>query len=162
MKTLILQRHAKAEKDGDDDLCRFLTPVGLSNADAQGETLRQLEIYPELILHSHAMRAKQTAEIMAVKLELSEGYTVEDTELYECDSSTLVSIIRNLPDDADSVLIVGHNPAIEIVADSLGMSGFGHFRSSEMVILNFDIDQWRGISPRSCVENKFIAKPETE
>ena len=160
MKTLILQRHAKAEKDGDDDLCRPLTPGGLSDVDFQGETLRQLELYPELILHSPAMRARQTAEIMAVKLELSQGYTVEDAELYNCDSSELVAIIRNLPDDADSVLIVGHNPAIEIVADTLALSGLGHFRPSEMVIMNFDIDEWRSISQRSCIDNKFIAKPE--
>ena len=43
MKTLILQRHAKAEKDGDDDLCRPLTPGGLSDAASQGETIRQME-----------------------------------------------------------------------------------------------------------------------
>ena len=160
MKTLILQRHAKAEKDGDDDLCRPLTPGGLSDAAIQGETLRQLELYPELILHSHAMRAKQTAEIMAVKLELSQGYTVEDTSLYECDASDLVTIIRNLPDDVDSVLIVGHNPAIENAADSLGPSGFGHFRPSEAAIYTFDADEWRSIALRNCSENKFLAKPE--
>jgi phosphohistidine phosphatase len=160
MKTLILQRHAKAEKDGDDDLCRPLTPVGLSDTAFQGETLRQLEIYPELILHSPAMRARQTAEIMAVKLELSQGYTVEDSELYCCDSSDLMAIIRNLPDEVNSVLIVGHNPAIEIVADSLGPSGFGHFRPSEAAVYNFDIEEWRSISPRSCTDNRFLAKPE--
>jgi phosphohistidine phosphatase len=160
MKTLILQRHAKAEKDSDDDLCRPLTPVGLSDADFQGETLRQLEIYPELILHSSAMRARQTAEIMAVKLELSQGYTVEDAELYNCDSSDLIAIIRNLPDEVDSVLIVGHNPAVEVVADALALSGLGHFRPSELAILNFDIEEWRSISQRSCTDNKFIAKPE--
>ena len=160
MKTLILQRHAKAEKDGDDDLSRPLSPVGLSNAAVQGETMRQMELYPELILHSHAMRARQTAEIMAVKLELSQGYTVEDSELYCCDSSDLMAIIRNLPDEVNSVLIVGHNPAIEIVADSLGPSGFGHFRPSEAAVYNFDIEEWRAISPRSCTDNRFLAKPE--
>ena len=160
MKTLILQRHAKAEKDGDDDLCRPLTPGGLSDAAVQGETLRQLEIYPELILHSPAMRARQTAEIMAVKLELSQGYTVEDTDLYNCDSSELITIIRNLPDDVDSVLIVAHNPAVEFAADALGPSGFGHFRPSEAAIYNFDIDEWRAIAPRACTGNKFLAKPE--
>lgn len=160
MKTLILQRHAKAEKDGDDDLCRPLTPGGLSDVAVQGETVRQLEIFPELILHSHAMRAKQTAEIMAVKLELSQGYTVEDTDLYNCDSSELITMIRNLPDEVDSVLIVGHNPAIENAADSLGPSGFGHFRPSEAAIYYFDIDQWRAIAPRACTGNKFLAKPE--
>lgn len=157
---MILQRHAKAEKDGDDDLSRPLSTVGLSNAAVQGETMRQMELYPELILHSHAMRARQTAEIMAVKLELSQGYTVEDSELYCCDSSDLMAIIRNLPDEVNSVLIVGHNPAIEIVADSLGPSGFGHFRPSEAAVYNFDIEEWRAISPRSCTDNRFLAKPE--
>lgn len=160
MKTLILQRHAKAEKDGDDDLCRPLTPGGLSDAAVQGEALRQLEIYPELILHSHAMRARQTAEIMAVKLELSQGYTVEDCDLYNCDSSDLMTMIRNLPDDVDSVLIVGHNPAIENVADSLGPSGFGHFRPSEAAVYNFDSSEWRAIAPRDCISNRFLPKPE--
>ena len=157
---MILQRHAKAEKDGDDDLSRPLSPVGLSNAAVQGETMRQMELYPELILHSHAMRARQTAEIMAVKLELSQGYTVEDSELYCCDSSDLMTTIRNLPDEVNSVLIVGHNPAIEIVADSLGPSGFGHFRPSEAAVYNFDIEEWRAISPRSCTDNRFLPKPE--
>ena len=160
MKTLILQRHAKAEKDGDDDLCRPLTPVGLSDAAAQGEALRQLDVYPELILHSNAMRARQTAEIMAVKLELSQGYTIEDAELYNCDSCTLISIIRNLPDDVDSVLIVAHNPAVEVVADTLSLSGLGHFRPSEAAVCTFDISEWRSISQRSCTDNKFIAKSE--
>ena len=160
MKTLILQRHAKAEKDGDDDMSRPLSPAGLSNAAIQGENLRQLEIFPELIIHSPAMRTRQTAEIMAVKLELSQGYTVEDSELYTCDSSELVSIIRNLPDDVNSVLIVGHNPAIETTADALALSGFGHFRPSEAAIFNFDIEEWRAISPRNCLDNKFLPKPE--
>ena len=160
MKTLILQRHAKAEKDGDDDLCRFLTPVGFSDADFQGETLRQKEIYPELILHSPAMRARQTAEIMAVKLELSEAYTVEDADLYSCDSAELVAMIRNLPDEVDSVLIVGHNPAIENAADSLGNSSFGHFRPSEAVIFTYDIEEWRALAPRACISNTFLPKPE--
>ena len=157
---MILQRHAKAEKDGDDDLSRPLSTVGLSNAAVQGETMRQMELYPELILHSHAMRARQTAEIMAVKLELSQGYTVEDSELYTCDSSELISIIRNLPDEVNSVLIVGHNPAIEIAADALALSGLGHFRPSEVAICNFDIEEWRAISPRNCTDNKFLPKPE--
>ena len=157
---MILQRHAKAEKDGDDDLSRPLSPIGLSNAAVQGETMRQLEIYPELIMHSNAMRARQTAEIMAVKLELSQGYTVEDNDLYLCDSSELMAIIRNLPDDVNSVLIVGHNPAIENVADALALSGFGHFRPSEAAIFNFDIEEWRAISPRNCLDNKFLSKPE--
>ena len=157
---MILQRHAKAEKDGDDDLCRSLTPVGLSDADFQGETLRQQEIFPELILHSHATRAKQTAEIMAVKLELSQGYTVEDANLYNCDSFELIAMIRNLPDDVDSILIVGHNLAIEIAADALGNSSFGHFRPSEAAVFTFDIEEWRSIAPRACIDNQFLPKPE--
>ncbi len=160
MKTLILQRHAKAEKDGEDDLARTLTPGGISDTASQGEAIRQLEIYPELILHSPAMRAKQTAEIMAAKLELSQGYTLEDAELYSCDGSELVGLIRNLPDDSDIVLIVAHNPAVELAADSLGNAGVDHLRPSEAVILQFDVDDWRSVNPRNCTASQFLPKPE--
>lgn len=159
MKTLILQRHAKAEKEGDDDLLRPLTPGGISDAAAQGETIRQLEIFPELIMHSPAMRARQTAEIMAAKLELSEGYTVEDAALYECDAPELVTAIRTLPDDADTVLLVAHNPAVEAAADTLGTAGIDHLRPSEAVILTFDVAEWRDVSQRNCVAARFLAKP---
>ncbi|MPN47418.1 hypothetical protein SDC9_195020 [bioreactor metagenome] len=161
MKTLILQRHAKAEKDGDEDLLRTLTPIGISDAAAQGETIRQLEIFPELILHSPAQRARQTAEIMAAKLELSEGYTVEDAALYECDSCELIALLRNLPEDCDTVLVIAHNPAAEIAADSLGSAGIDHLRPSEAVILQFDTEDWREIGIRNCSASKFIAKPES-
>ena len=162
MKTLILQRHAKAEKEGDEDLLRPLTPGGISDAAAQGETIRLLEIFPELILHSPAMRAKQTAEIMAAKLELSEGYTVEDAALYECDDHELIAIIRTLPEEADTVLIVAHNPAVETAADALGTAGIDHLRPSEAVILQFDTDDWREIAVRNCTATKFLAKPEQD
>ena len=162
MKTLILQRHAKAEKEGDEDLLRPLTPGGISDAAAQGETIRLLEIFPELILHSPAMRAKQTAEIMAAKLELSEGYTVEDAALYECDDHELIAIIRTLPEEADTVLIVAHNPAVETAADALGTAGVDHLRPSEAVILQFDTDDWREIAVRNCTATKFLAKPEQD
>ena len=160
MKTLILQRHAKAEKDSDEDRLRPLSPIGISDAAAQGETIRQLEIFPELILHSSAQRARQTAEIMAAKLELSEGYTVEDAALYECDSSEFIAIVRNLPEDCDTVLIVGHNPAVETAADALGTAGIDHLRPSEAVILQFDTEDWREVGIRNCSASKFIAKPE--
>lgn len=157
---MILQRHAKAEKASDDDISRSLTPGGLIDAANQGEAVRQLEIFPELILHSPAMRARQTAEIMAAKLELSQGYTIEDNELYNCDSSELVTMIRHLPDESDIILIVGHNPAIEIVADTLSNAGVDHFRPSEALIMHFDIEEWSTISQRSCRSSQFMTKPE--
>ena len=160
MKTLILQRHAKAEKDSDEDQLRPLSPIGISDAAAQGEAIRQLEIFPELILHSTAQRARQTAEIMAAKLELSEGYTVEDAALYECDGFEFIALVRNLPDDCDTVLIVGHNPAVETAADALGTAGVDHLRPSEAVILQFDTDDWREVGVRNCSASKFVAKPE--
>ena len=162
MKTLILQRHAKAEKEGDEDLLRPLTPGGISDAAAQGETIRRLEIFPELIMHSPAMRARQTAEIMAAKLELSEGYTVEDAALYECDDLELVTAIRTLPDDTDTVLVVAHNPAVEAAADALGTAGIDHLRPSEAVILDFDTDDWREVSQRNCTAARFLAKADQD
>ena len=69
-------------------------------------------------------------------------------------------LTKGTPYDVDSVLIVGHNPTIEIAADALGNSSFGHFRPSEAALFTFDINEWRAIAPRACISNRFFAKPE--
>lgn len=159
MKILILQRHAESEIDGDDDLSRSLSPVGFSQAAVQGETFRELELYPELIMHSTAMRARQTAEIMAVKLELSQAYTVEDQELYTFNAFELIEQIRALPDDVDSILIVGHNPAIENAAYALATNKLVPFKTAEAALFKFNTENWQTISPKNCVEHKFFNQP---
>ena len=156
---MILQRHAESEIDGDDDLSRSLSPVGFSQAAVQGETFRGLELYPELIMHSPAMRARQTAEIMAVKLELSQAYTVEDQELYTFNAFELIEQIRALPDDVDSILIVGHNPAIENAAYALATNNLVPFKTAEAALFKFNTENWQNISPKNCVEHKFFNQP---
>lgn len=159
MKILILQRHAQAENAGASDLRRPLSPTGLSQAAMQGEKFQQEQITPELILHSSAMRARQTAVIISGKLELPQECTIEDANLYTFNFFELMDQIRALPDAFDHILIVGHNPAIENAAYALSGGQLPPFNTSEAAFFRFDTASWQNISPECCREHKFFKQP---
>jgi len=117
MKTLLILRHGKAEQYSEDgDKGRALTARGASD----GEKIAKHFGAPDLIVASNAERAAQTARIAARMT----GYTADiiwNSSIYEASLSTLTEIIRSLPPDANTVLIVGHNPGFEELAALLAV-----------------------------------------
>ncbi len=105
---LILWRHAEAE-DGEPDIDRALTAKGQKQARKMGEWLTSQLPDSCKILVSPARRALETVEPMGRKFkvlaELAPGAAVND-------------ILRaaNWPGAKDSVLVVGHQPALGQVA----------------------------------------------
>jgi phosphohistidine phosphatase len=67
LKTLLLMRHAKSSwKHTElDDHDRPLAKRGKRDAPRMGQLVRQEELVPQLILSSTAVRARNTAEIVA-------------------------------------------------------------------------------------------------
>ena len=66
MRRLFLIRHAKAELSvGRDDYARKLTERGRADARRVARTLAARRFLPELLIHSGAARAKETADIFA-------------------------------------------------------------------------------------------------
>lgn len=160
MKQLILIRHAKAEKDADSDRMRMLSTDGVLDAAAQGDVLRQLDLSCDLIVHSPAERARQTAEIIAAKLDMPPGYLLEDSELYGADEYTFIDIMRELPDDIDSVAVVAHNPTLAYVVATLSLEAPEKIRPADAVILKFDTEHWRDINSNFCMSTEYLPRPE--
>jgi len=114
MKTLLVLRHAKAEREEPlgSDHERSLTKKGAKAARRIGELLREKQRTPDLVLSSNAARARSTAELAAAeagyhgKLELL-------PELYLAEPPAYLDALRRLGNDAARVLVVGHNPGIE-------------------------------------------------
>ena len=70
----------------------------------------------DLVVCSTAVRARATAEPIVEVL----GCPVHHTRaIYEEGLNGLVDLIRGLPDEATTVLIVGHNPGMERVTSVL-------------------------------------------
>ena len=119
MKTLLILRHAKTQSDAPaGDHARELTERGHRNAAAMGAYIHNLTRPPDAIITSDATRALQTAEIVAAAVDFAAPLTVEP-RIYAADLDTLLAIVRRIPDEVHSAMIVGHNPGFEELAEAL-------------------------------------------
>lgn len=118
-KRLYLLRHAKSDwtDETQHDFDRPLAERGERAAIAMAGYLATRGIRPDLILSSMARRARQTFELVAPALD---GIPVlfED-RLYTFAADALHKRLQGVPDTVSSVLVVGHNPALQELAMGL-------------------------------------------
>src|ERR1700730_4777270 len=121
MKRLIVVRHAKAtHKPGFDDIDRPLTGRGRGDAKRAGEWLLSDELIPELVLCSTSCRTRQTWDQLAIALAAGRDIDVQYVRrLYEAGDDDVLDVIGATPDDVRTLMIVGHNPAMQDVASGL-------------------------------------------
>ena len=65
----------------------------------------------DIVLSSTALRAVETIEI--IKPSIKDTKIIYKKELYTFDDQIMIEFISKINDDISSVLIVGHNPAIQ-------------------------------------------------
>jgi len=151
VKTLLLLRHGKAESyNADSDRERMLTGRGARDASSVGEWLADGGLLPDLVIASDAARARQTANLAAEAMHY-DSPIAHNSALYGASLETLLNIVRDLPDQSDRALLVGHNPGFEELAHCLAASAppFGAMPTAGIVALRFDSDQWSNISEQS-------------
>src|SRR5215204_3560558 len=106
MKTLLILRHAKTQPDAPaGDHARELTERGHRNAAAMGTYIQNLTGTPNAIITSDATRALQTAEIVATAVAFTAPLTVEP-RIYAADLATLLAVVRRIPDEVSSAIII--------------------------------------------------------
>ena len=121
-RTLVLLRHAKAETPGTKrDFDRRLTEKGEADADAAGAWLADEGLGPGLVLCSSAARTRQTWHGVAVALaqaapERPAPEVHYEDGLYEGGRTEVIDLLRAVPDDVGTVLVVGHNPTMSDVS----------------------------------------------
>ena len=123
-RRLWLLRHAKSSWDhaGLDDRERPLAPRGARAATLMRGYLEAETIHPDLVLCSSALRTRET--LAAVLPALGQDLVVRvDPSLYSFDAQALIAIVRDLDDDVGSVLLVGHNPAMQELVLTLAARG---------------------------------------
>ena len=123
MKRLFLLRHAKSSWDDPDldDHDRPLAPRGRRASALLAEHLRRERIRPALVLCSSARRTRETLERLMPALDPVEVRI--ERGLYGASSEDLIQHLHAVPDDAESVMLVGHQPAIQKLALDLAGTG---------------------------------------
>ncbi len=122
MRRLILLRHAKSDRPaGVRDLERPLNKRGRRAAPAVGARLAEEGLRPDLALVSPATRTRETWA--AVKEAL--GNPPEETvpEIYEAAAEDILAAVRRAPEEAGTILVVGHNPGLGDLAAMLAGAG---------------------------------------
>lgn len=121
---LFLVRHAKSSWSDDslDDHDRPLSARGERAASLLGAHLAQHPSPPSLALCSSALRAVQTLDRIAALLPAPPAQRIESA-LYHADTQAALECISRLGDGHACLLVLGHNPTTEILAEQLAGGG---------------------------------------
>ena len=145
MKTLLVLRHAKSSWDdpalGDHE--RPLNKRGRRDAPRMGELVREYGLIPDVVLSSDAVRARLTAEAVAEVARYA-GEILVDPHLYMASPADIISLLPTVRENAETVMIVGHNPGLEKLVEQL--TGERHdLPTATLAQIGLPIDQWRDL-----------------
>jgi phosphohistidine phosphatase len=160
MKTLLLLRHAKAgPKDGPiPDFDRPLAPRGQRDAPEMGRLLRQLNLLPDVVITSAALRARQTAEAAIAGGELLAELRI-DQSLYDADAGGYRKVLQRLPGDPAVVMLVGHNPVMEdLVHQHSGR--YLPMPTAALAVLTLPIVHWSDLRISTRAESSGVYRPK--
>ena len=120
MKTLLLLRHAKSSWKQPElaDHDRALNERGKRTAPLMGVLLQDEDLIPDLILCSSAVRAHITALLVA-KACAYMGEIKKTRKLYLAEPQDYIEVLRQVDEKHARVLVVGHNPGLEMLIEAL-------------------------------------------
>jgi phosphohistidine phosphatase len=117
--TLILLRHSKSDWSGDEaDIDRPLAKRGRRQATEAGLWLATHVDRIDMAVVSTARRARATWNLVSADLG-ERPETRHDEDAYAASERELLDMVRRLGDELRTVVLVGHNPGLEDLADIL-------------------------------------------
>jgi phosphohistidine phosphatase len=157
-RLLYLMRHAQSadKQPGQADNERELTLKGMQDATQIGRHLYSEKIIPKFILSSTAIRAKTTAQLVSDVWKYETEKIQLEEELYEASVRTFLQLVKQLDDSIDSIMCVGHNPAISYLAEYLTKAEIGDMSPGSLVIIQFQTKSWNDSNEGTGALTTFI------
>ena len=161
-KTLYLLRHAKSSWEDPTlaDHDRPLAPRGRRASKVIAEYLRRQRSEPRLVLCSSSERTRET--LKRISAGLCGGVEVRIEErLYTATASALLERLREVDARVNSVMLIGHYPALQELALSLAGTGVDLTRLQEkfptagLATLAFH-GGWDGLAPGAAKLIAFV------
>lgn len=144
-RRLVVLRHAKSSWSGGlADHERPLAGRGRREAPLAGRWLAEHVDRIDLVVCSSAVRARQTWKRAGAELDPAPEVRVDD-RVYAASERELLAVVRELPDRAATVLVVGHNPGLEDLVEVL-TGAPRELKTSSIAVLSGRGD-WAGIGP---------------
>lgn len=145
MKRLHLLRHAKSDWS-DPSLADEDRPLNQRGKRARKIIANHVAGWSvDLVLCSTARRAQASAKPIVDSLRCAVRY---EHALYAASGRELLELLRALPDDLDTVMLVGHNPALEELTATLCGSS-PQYPTAALGTIEFTIGHWMDVTPGS-------------
>jgi phosphohistidine phosphatase len=170
MRRLMLLRHAKTEIDAPSgrDQDRRLDARGRKDAAEIGDWIGRHPPFPDTVMVSPAIRAKETWEIASEAMKQHAPLPGVEwmADLYGADPASLLQIIRMASaSDPKRLMLVGHNPGMHEL--SLALTGSGDARArqalahnlptSGLAVFDFKVNDWNDVAFRRGALAVFIS-----
>ena len=144
MKTLVIIRHGKSSWDHPDlkDYHRPLKQRGVDNAFSIASELIKLGVEPNLFLSSPAVRALDTAIIIATNMAYPLDKIATNGNIYEASVHELLDVISEVDDQHETVFLFGHNPGFTSLVNRLQEEQLYNLPTCGAVGIQLPIDDW--------------------
>ena len=149
VRVLYVLRHAKSDWNaayGGVDHERPLNARGLKAARLMGRRLADRQALPDRILCSSAVRTRQTIELAVASGDWNRT-TILEPSLYLASPGAAIDLLRDQPDEANSILIVGHQPTCAELVRRLTGDDPPRFITAAVACVHLDIASWSEIEP---------------
>ena len=155
MKTVYIVRHGKAIPASANiaDADRLLTDTGVARTWKVAEYMAESHPVIDHIIASPAERAFTTALIIADKLGIQAAKVVADEKLFTGDDSDAIELMEALDDSVNSVMIVGHNPVITMVANRFANPKLDSLPTTGVVSVHLETEKWADLKKAKVIQN---------
>ena len=148
MKTILLLRHGKSSWDAPTrpDSERPLAPRGVRAARCMGRFLERAGPAPDRVLCSPAVRTVETLRHAAEAGGWRAPAAVVP-ELYGASRDDVLACVRAADPGADTLLVVGHEPACSETASILIGGAALRFPTAALACIRLDAAGWHEVRP---------------
>ena len=160
MKQIFILRHAKSSWDNSNlsDFERPLADRGIRDTKKLSNFLKENEFRVDKVLCSKATRAKDTFDLIADGFNFQINKATYSDQLYFGDTTNIINDLKKLDERFKNILIVGHNPTLHSLVESLTNEKISRFTTCNLAIMLYEGD-WIELNSHKC-SLKSLIKPK--
>lgn len=157
MKSIIFMRHSFAEVGYDKtDFERSITEDGFIRIEEQAKIFKNKTIKIDFVLSSSATRTQETTRYFLNRIKQTPKIDFENWIYEDYTTSDFIQSLKNISEEAETILFVGHNPSISMMACQMSKEGLFNFQPASILKFDFDIPSWDKIEARSGVYDFYL------
>jgi len=164
VKRLIIARHGQSEI-GDPtvtDMTCLVTKSGCRDLARVANGLSKLNVCPDVVITSPAVRAQDSAKIFAKNLGVDPEHILVKEDIYQAERSSLFHLVHELDDSYDTVFLIGHNPGVSRLYHVLVNTDVESFGTSCAAVIDLDVESWKQVHFKNATLLSYLMPNDQE